>query len=324
MAAERLDTMGRARSKASQGKGWGRILELAKQITRSRPDDHLSSVIAELRELNISRKDPGRYYRVKEMVSPVGTKILQREGMDVDDGFYHPDVANASYRVSSISPIRYLSQLIRKDTTGVVELGSGWCSNIFQLYIAYGATRSRKLIYYGGEYTREGQLCAKFLAAHDGQIPLRCFSFDFRNPDVTFLQRQRGHVLVFTSHAVEQVDNINAELFQQLREIPNPVTVVHFEPVGWQRFPELLRQRESNDMEAFEAIGARALNGDIQSVVENAAWWSWRLEYNMNLLPLVQQLQSENAIRMVRTAYDFAGTANVLNPSSLIHYEFIR
>jgi hypothetical protein len=322
--ASGVETIGRARSKASQGKGWSSVLNSAKRIVASRPNDHLSSILAELRELNISRKDPGRYYRVKDMVAPVGAAILGREGMSVDDGFYAPDVSNSSYRVSTISPIRYLSQLIRPDTTGVMEVGSGWSSNLFQLYIAYGASRAKKIVWYGGEYTKEGQICAKFIASREEAMKFRSFSFDYRNPDVTFLTRQRGHILLFTSHSIEQVDEINPNLFEQLRQIANAVTVVHFEPVGWQRFPELLKRREENDVEGFEAIGRRALAGDISSVAENAAWWSWRLEYNKNLLPIIRELQADGACRMVREAYDFSGHANVLNPSTLLHYEFVR
>jgi hypothetical protein len=320
----RTETIGRARTKASQGKGWTSVLNSAKRIMTARPDDHLSSILVELRELNIGRKDAGRYYRTKEMVAPVGGAILGADGLAIDDGFYYPDVSNSRYRVSAASPIRYLSQFIRPDTTAVMELGSGWSSNVFQLYIAHGATRAKKIIWYGGEYTREGQLCAKFIARREEEMKYRSFSFDYRNPDVAFLARQRGHILLFTSHSIEQVDVISPDLFEQLKQIPNPVTVVHFEPVGWQRFPELMKRREENDIDGFEAIGARALSGDISSVAENAAWWSWRLEYNKNLLPIVARLREEGAIRMVREAYDFSGHANVLNPSSLIHYDFVR
>jgi hypothetical protein len=321
---EKVETMGRARSKASQGKGWTSVLNSAKRILKARPDDHLSSLLVELRELNISRKDPGRYYRVKDMVAPIGTNILAGEAKTVDDGFYFPDVSNSKYGVSTISPIRYLSSLIRPDTTGIMELGSGWASNIFQLYIAHGATRSKKLIYYGGEYTSEGQLCSKYIANHDGTINYRSFSFDYRNPDVTFLRRQRGHILLFTSHSIEQVDLISPDLFTQLKEIPNKITVVHFEPVGWQRVAKLMKMRQAGDKEFFEEIGAKALAGNMDSVAENAAWWSWRLEYNKNLLPLIRGLEAEGAIAMRRAEYDFNGTANVLNPSSLVHYDFVR
>ncbi|WP_133170172.1 hypothetical protein [Kumtagia ephedrae] len=322
--AEKVATKGTARSKASQEKGWKSVLTVAKRFLKDRPNDHLSSLLVELRELNISRKDPGRYYVVKDIVKNIGGEILGNEGKDLGDGFYYPDVRNGKYALGHISQIRYLSQLIRRDTTGIMELGSGWSSNLFQLFIAHGATRSKKLIYYGGEYTREGQICARYIAGTEPNMAYRAFNFDFRDPDVTFLKRQKGHILLFTSHSIEQVDAINPILFSQLKEIANEVTVVHFEPVGWQREPELLNKRENHDDAFFESIGEKALAGNIESVAENAAWWSWRLNYNTNLLRIVKGLEKEGSIRVRRMEYDFNGQANVLNPSSLIHYDFVR
>lgn len=318
------DTRGRARSKASQERGWATVFDKARKLVKQRPDDHLSSILANLRELNISRADPGRYYRVKDFVRPMGAAIMEKSNLSIDDPFLHPDVRNSEYTVTSISTIRYLSKLIRADTSGVMEIGSGWGSNVFQLYLAHGATRSKKIIYYGGEYTREGQACSKFLGKVDPLMNFRAFYFDYRNPDVSFLVRQKGHILLFTSHSIEQVDLISSDLFRQLQEIPNPVTVVHFEPVGWQRVPELMARREANDSDFFEAIGQRALEGDISSVNENSAWWSWRLEYNRNLLPILTRLEDEGVIKMINRAYDFTAAANVLNPSTLLHYEFVR
>jgi len=317
-------TKGIARTKVSQGKGWHSVLNVAKRVRKSRPDDHLSSLLAELRELNISRKDPGRYYRIKDMVAPIGTSILARHDKTLEEDFYYPDVRNSHYAMSHISPIRYLSRLIRPDTTGIMELGSGWSSNIFQLYIAHGASRSKKIIYYGGEYTREGQTCSKYIAGMEPQMNYRSFSFDYREPNVSFLKRQRGHILLFTTHAIEQVDVISPDLFAQLEVIANEITVVHFEPVGWQRIPKLMQMREKNDDAFFEEIGEKAIKGNIDSVPENSAWWSWRLEYNKNLLPIVNDLESKNVIKIKRTEYDYDGTGNVLNPSSLIHYDFVR
>jgi len=56
-----------------------------------------------------------------------------------------------------------------------------------------------------------------------------------------------------------------------LREIPNPVTVVHFEPVGWQRFRYSAANGELNDMEAFRGDRSEGAAGRHSSVVENAA-----------------------------------------------------
>lgn len=315
---------GKGRTKASQEKGWKSVLNVAKRFAAERPDDHLSSLLAELRELNISRKDPGRYYTIRDAVKNIGEGILSKEGKALGDDFYYPDVRNGKYALGHISPIRYLSKFIRPNTTAVMELGSGWSSNVFQLYIAHGKTRSKKIIYYGGEYTKEGQVCGKFLASLEPGLNYRAFQFDYRNPNVEFLQRQRGHILLFTTHSIEQVDVINPSLFAQLKAIPNPVTVVHFEPVGWQRDADLVRAREANDADFFENLGKQAVDGDLSSQVNNAAWWSWRLEYNTNLLRIVEGLEREGSIRMRRLEYDYNGQANVLNPSTLVHYEFVR
>jgi hypothetical protein len=319
-----VSTQGHARSKASQEKGWSAIHVKARKIIAERPDDHLSSILADLREISIGRADPGKFYRTRDLAQPIGRAILAEAGADIEDRFYHPDLRAGRYQAGTLSPIRYLAQLVRTNTTAVMELGSGWSSNLFQLYLARGATRSRKTIYYGGEYTREGQVCAKLLASREPAMAYRAFQFDYRDPDVTFLKRQKGHILLFTHHSIEQVDEINPLLFEQLRAIPNPVTVVHVEPVGWQRMPELLARREAGDDAFFEAIGARVQAGQLGLPAENAAWWSWRLQYNRNLLPILQRLEDEGAIRMVRRAWDFSGAANVLNPSSLLHYEFVR
>jgi len=172
----------------------------------------------------------------------------------LDNPLYYPNIVNGQYTLSPVSPIRYLSQFIRSDTTAVMELGSGWGSNLFQLYLVRGATRSKRTIYYGGEYTREGQICSKFIATRDEHLKFRAFNFDFRAPDVTFLCRQKGHILLFTNHSIEQVDEINPDLFDQLREIANDVTVVHFEPIGWQRKVELVEKRENDDRSFFQDI----------------------------------------------------------------------
>lgn len=315
------------RSRASQGRGWMNIFKVAQRIRNTRPDDGLATILAELRELDISRKDPNRFYRTRELANPIGEAILGKAEQSLANRFYHPTVINSQYSISAISNIRYLLEhCMRPDTTAVMELGSGWSSNLFQTFIGWGATRSERTIYYGGEYTAEGQRTAKYIARAEEKMKYRGFSFDYREPDVTFLKRQKGHILLFTTHSVEQVDIINPVLFDQLAALEQDVTVVHFEPVGWQRDKTLYDARIAHDDAFFEELGAR-INDDIGSdrkVMENAAWWSWRLHYNVNLLNIVNGLEADGTISMKQVEFDYAGTANVFNPSSLIHYEFNR
>ena len=114
---------GRTAPRPQQGQpGQGLDLDQkkAEQIVASRPYDHLSSILAELREVNIGRADPGRFDRVKELPGP-WPAVMARDGLGIDDAFYYPDVRGENDQIGAISPIRYLAQLIRPNTTAVVS-----------------------------------------------------------------------------------------------------------------------------------------------------------------------------------------------------------
>lgn len=313
-----------SKSKTSQESGWSAVYKKAVKLVEDRPNDHLVSILAELREIEIGRSDPGSFYRDKEVVRPLATKLMARAGQTANDGFLYPEVSVEGYSIAAVSKVRYLSKLMRPSTTAVVELGSGWSSNLFQLYLARGATRSRLTRYYGGEYTTAGIVCGKFLAQRDPLLKYTGFRFDYRTPNIQFLSKQRGHILVYTCHSVEQVEDINPYLFEQLLALPNPVTLVHFEPVGWQRSVEIMDRRKKGDTDYFNAIGDRVAQGDISSVTENAAWWSWRSKYNRNLISILDSLEQRGEIQPVRKVFDYQGSANVLNPVTLLHFDFVR
>ncbi len=325
-AVELVVSKARARSKQSQGNAWGKIGDKIDQLSKARPDDHISTILAEMRELDIRRPDPNSFYRKRELVQPLGKAVLSRANKDYNDFFVYPDVTNGQYTTTAISPIRYLMGCVRDDTKAIVELGSGWSVNLFQIYVGLGETRSRSIAYHGAEYTDEGQAAARRLAAHDGKINYNAHSFDYRNPDISFLKDIKGHILVFTRHSVEQVDMINPALYDMLASLEAEVTLVHIEPTGWQRDKILIYRRKSKDDRFFEDIG-RLMLSEINSrrrQMENAAWWSWRLEYNINLSSIIGQANKKGQIRIVRREYDFAAAANILNPSSLYHLEFVK
>ena len=311
-----------AREKERQEADWQRVHGKAVRLTRKRPDDHLSSILASLREINLPRADPGRYYRKRSVASSVASSVLGRFGIDPDDPLFHPDIVNGEHTATAGSPIRYLQSLIRKDTTAIVELGSGWSSNLFQLYIAHGQTRSRTISFYGGEYTQAGREAADVLARHDRSIDYTSFPFDYRQPEISVVPPQSGHVLVFTVHSVEQVDRIDPGLFAQLRALGADITLVHFEPVGWQRDAKLRARRDADDEAYFRKVGTRIASGRMPGVEVAGAWWSWRRNYNRDLLPILEGLQRDGMLTEVRRAYDFGGAANILNPTTLLHYQF--
>lgn len=314
------------RSKKSQGAAWGKVGDKIDQISNARPDDHISTILAEMRELDIGRPDPNHFYRKRELVQPLGAAVLSRAGKTYEDSFIYPNVTNGFYSTSPISTIRYLMGCVQADTSAIVELGSGWSVNLFQMYVGLGQTRSRSIAYHGAEYTDEGQAAALRLAAHDGAINYHAHSFDYRNPDISFLKDVKGHILVFTRHSIEQVDMIDPALYDMLGALDARVTLVHIEPTGWQRDKTLIYRRKAKDNRFFEDIG-RMLVSEVTSKrrqLENAAWWSWRLDYNVNLSSIIGQAFKKGQIRIVRREYDYAATGNILNPSSLYHLEFVK
>ena len=314
----------KGRTKASQERGWANIMSRISKLTSERPDDQIASLIAELRGIELGRKAPGDFYLTRPLVEYFGRNIMAAYEEKLENPFLFPEVTNREYGIGNLDPIRYLQSRVKRETTCIVELGSGWSANLFQLYIALGRSRSSNLTYIGAEYTDQGRECARAIANFDDNIDYEDYEFDYRSPDISFLDRFEGHILVFTRHSIEQVDKIHHELYQKLFELGPKVTLVHFEPVGWQRDPALLAARREKNDAVFEYIG-KGMSNSIETEadqIRNAAWWSWRLDYNMNLESIVRRYLKEDKISLAYRAYDFGGVANVLNPSTLIHLEF--
>ena len=314
------------RTKASQGKSWSSVETKMRDMIKKHPHDHLSSHLVRLRELDISRTDPCAFYRKRELVTAFGQNILQEADVDLENGLYYPDVNAGRYSVSPISPIRYLMKCVRPDTRAIVEFGSGWSSNLFQLFIGLGASRSAGLKYYGGEYTQEGQSAAKVIAASEPRLNYEAFSFDYRNPNTRKLGQHKGHILAFTRHSVEQVDQIDSDLYEQLAQLQAEVTLVHLEPVGWQRNPVLAGKRTAKDVKFFEEIGGKFAEcvKDIDQQQSNAAWWSWRLNYNTNLTEIIDAYEHDGKIQKVREMLDFGAVGNALNPHLCSMWSFAK
>jgi len=321
-----VPTIRKGRSRESQGRHWQKVSDIVDKLIATRPSDHISSYLAELRELDVSRKRPSSYYQKRPTLMPLGDEVLKDFGRTTQDGFYYPNVVGGRYLPSTISPIRYLMGCVRKDTRAIVELGSGWSCNLFQIYVGIGKTNSKRIGFFSAEYTREGRDCATKLATHDGDIKHRAIAFDYRQPNLAFLEKVNGHILVFTRHSVEQVETIDPSLYDILHRLQASVSLVHIEPVGWQRDSALMERRLAGDSAYFAELG-RHIVQDINSEsrqIENAAWWSWRLGYNVNLTAMMEDTVQNGRARLVRREYDFSGIANVLNPASLYHLEFIK
>lgn len=314
-----------ARSKASQDKSWAGIAQKMRANIEAFPKDNIASHMVRLRELEFSRPNPNAFYLKRDLAREFGQNVLATIDKTLDNPLFFPDVQAGQYRAAPISAMTYLLKAMPSEVTDIIEFGSGWGANLFQLYVGLGGTRASNVRFHGAEYTDSGQAAAAVLAEVEDDLDLRGYSFDYRAPDLSEIDFKGNHVFAFTRHSVEQVDEISPDLYAQLHALGKTVTLVHLEPVGWQRNPDMLQRRRENDAAYFEEIG-RNFSNRIHSVVQqqsNAAWWSWRLDYNKNLTPIINDFIGQGKARMVLEALDIAAVGNALNPTSLFHLEFI-
>ncbi|MDQ6433972.1 hypothetical protein RB623_07925 [Mesorhizobium sp. LHD-90] len=309
-----------------EGTDWQKVADRVERLRAERPADHISSLLSELRQLEIGRSNRSRFYETHPDVGALRRRVLGRLAADPNRHFYFPNVVGGRYAPGNIGAIRYLLKCVRDDTSDIVELGSGWSSNLFQLYVGLGRTRSETIHYHGAEFTKSGRSAALALAAHDAHIRYGAYHFDYRKPDLSFLPEGKGHVLVFTRHSVEQVDLISDELYSQLAARRRPITLVHIEPVAWQSDPKLLRKRLKDDAWFFGWVKFRMARGFLtgRNQLHNAAWWSWRLGYNVNLLAIIDRFREKKLVELVAAFPDFDAQANIVNPSSLYHIQFLN
>jgi hypothetical protein len=120
------------------------------------------------------------------------------------------------------------------DADAIVEFGSGWSANIFNLWKS-GAPLDAA--YFGCEPTLAGRALASRLSGWQERRSYRAIPFDYRHPDFTFLPKGCREPLVYTCHSIEQVERLDDRFFDRLLDplsSAERVTGVHIEPVAWQ------------------------------------------------------------------------------------------
>lgn len=115
-------------------------------------------------------------------------------------------------------------------TTRIIELGSGWGTNLFYLWLS-GAPRSAA--YVALEYTEVGREVTQLIASTDQRLSLTTRSFDYYHPDLSEY-RTNDKTIAFTCYSIEQITNLGDSLFEELLAIPGLDRVIHVEPVSWQ------------------------------------------------------------------------------------------
>lgn len=113
----------------------------------------------------------------------------------------------------------------------IVELGSGWGKNLFNLF-KFGAPLDAE--YWGFELTATGrQLMERVGAECAPTMGLRASGFDYYDADFSLLKEQL-ETCVFTHHSIEQIPEIPENLIERIMNIPGFKVCVHMEPVGFQ------------------------------------------------------------------------------------------
>lgn len=332
---------GGPRVKRSYEKAWRQTRDrIAEEIASG---DSLASILARMGRMRVDGHMES-FWRHEPSVAAVGMRVMEAYGVSTqaEGNPYYPAVVNGRFTVnSSFNAVRYLYNSLRSETNIVIEFGSGWSANLFQLYVLVGNRRSEAMTYVGAEYTKAGAECGSILARHDASINYRAVGFDWTNPDLGFLADLPGprHVLAFSHHSIEQVEKINPDFYRLLAEGSDTARIVHIEPVGWQRDQELLARRQAGDTEYFarlqQDLGVQPSvfhvprphssfdATDVQWQLRAAAWWSWSRSYNTNLLEVVDSLRDER-LGLRQVLFDFDSLRNPLNTSSLIAADLIR
>lgn len=164
----------------------------------------------------------------------------------------------------------------------IVELGSGWGKNLFNLF-KFGAPLDAE--YWGFELTATGRrLMEKVGAACAPTMRLSSSPFDYYDADFTHLA---GNVdtCVFTHHSIEQIPEIPENLIERILAIPGFKMCLHMEPVGF--------QFKSNKWLADS--GNKALMDKIDA--DNRRFAEKRNQ-NSNLYPVLRRLESQGKLKI--------------------------
>ncbi len=218
-------------------------------------------------------------------------------GMRADIQVAHRNTYSNTSSYSKCNKIDFLVDYCRlRKFDAVIELGSGYSQNLIRLFYQGGP----RVPYYGGEFTQSGTECAKMLSDLTDEFDLIPFRFDFRDADFSAIENY-DNVLVFSCHAIEQVNLIPDDLVTKISALSKQVTCIHIEPFGFQLAPSVIESEvDKNHRSYFHKNG-----------------------WNMNLL---SQLLFHNRNKNIDLQYvgkNVLGGSDSCNPSSLALWKSI-
>jgi len=191
------------------------------------------------------------------------------------------------------------------DTKRIIELGSGWGANLFNLWLS-GAPRAAA--YVAMEYTETGREVTRLLAGTETDLALTIRPFDYHRPDLSEF-RTGEKTVVFTSYSIEQITHMSDALFEELLAIPGLDRVIHVEPISWQ----LLAESALGPLIGWLSY----LMPPRLSLEIDLRRRSRASGYNRDLVSKLRKLERAGRVRIERIEKNYIGP-NPINPATAI------
>jgi hypothetical protein len=185
----------------------------------------------------------------------------------------------------------------------IVELGSGWGKNLFNLF-KFGAPLDAE--YWGFELTATGRrLMEKVGAACAPTMRMSSSPFDYYNADFSLLAGDIN-TCIFTHHSIEQIPEIPESLIERILAIPGFRMCLHMEPIGFQFKSDKWLADPGNGtlMDKIDADNRR---------------FAEKRNQNSNLYPVLRRLEGQSKLKIFSVKKYF--TSHLLaNATSVISW----
>ena len=209
---------------------------------------------------------------------------------------------------------------LSSDVDCLVEFGSGWGSNLSRILMGSGRFDVK---YISCEQSVGGRQCFDLLFGLLEGIDFSSHEFDFYAPNFDMI-KGHNHVVAFTNAAIEQIAFLPSTFVSDLLGVAKKVTIIFYEPVGWQRFNRQQCFVVKSMFDEFCGLKPSLWHGnnfvykiENDQFYENASSWSLRMRYNVNLLNLINKVVKNGQAELSRVEYDIYSN-NPLNPYSLL------
>jgi hypothetical protein len=184
---------------------------------------------------------------------------------------------------------------IRAEETALFDLGSGWGRHALMFAKAHPG-----LAVHAGEISAAGRAVTQTLAGHFG-ISVESFAFDYLDWQDMVARVEavpQPEVVIFSSHAIEQVTFADLAMWERLAALPRRLRFFHLEPVGWQ-----IAQNAATPF-SRPPKPAKPVN------------WG----YNKNLIAIVDRLQATGLIRDLAVSLDHIAFGQTHNSGTLVTF----